>query len=169
MTLQTGAPSMQTFQKVLFAPSDEIAIHRAIQAYPNMQFISVQATQLDASTGGPANVAGTNTPMGSGITPSFKTIPPLQGLRPMWPQSAQQQQESVNPARFAYPYSITLPEKFAKILRETSPVEVYRQNGQNTIILEDRNMMSDFLGRLHQHRDRASCKTIMKGLRSSIR
>jgi hypothetical protein len=170
--LQTGAPTLQTFEKVLDAPSQEIAIHRASASYPNMQFIQVQASQLDPQSGGPAGQSGTNTPTATGQLPGFRPLQPLQGLTPLWPQGQQQQpQESrmISPKSFAYPYSISLPNQFARVLKETAPVAVLVHDGHHSIILENEHDMQGFLSRLKNHSDRQIVNTIIAGIRSSIR
>jgi hypothetical protein len=169
--LQTGAPTLQSFEKVLDAPSQEIAIHRASAMFPNVQFIQVQATQLDPQTGGPTQQQNTNTPTGTGQLPGFKPLQPLQGLNPGWPANAQQQQESklpVNPRWFTYPYSISLPGRFQQTLRETSPVTVHSHDGHHSIILESVSEMRGFLTNLIRHVDRDAARTIVAGIRSSM-
>jgi hypothetical protein len=172
--LQTGAPTNQTFEKVLDAPSDLIAIRRAQAAYPNVQFVNSQATQVDQQGGAPMPGAGSNTPNGTGLLPGFRPLQPLRQLNPGWPTNVAQAQATaesrrpINPERFIYPYSITMPQQFATLLKETAPVSVFAHDGQHTIVLENADEMRQFLGQLSNHPNRKGVKTIIAGVRSSI-
>jgi hypothetical protein len=172
VTLQTGAPTMQTFEKVLDAPSQGVAIYRAQQEYPNVQFVQVSAVQMDAQGAGPTANQGTNTPTGTGQLPGFKPLQPLQPLNPGWPKNAAQpQQEStlpVNPQSVSYPYSISLPQQFAEILRESAPVAIHNHDGRYSIVLETEQDMRGFLNRLIHHGNRDAVRAIIAGIRSSI-
>jgi hypothetical protein len=173
--LQTGAPTLQNFEQVLDAPSQEVAIHRAQQRYPNVQFISVTASQVDPQTGGPAQQQNTQTPTGAGQLPPIRPLSPLRGLTPLWPQNQQQQQQPVpetalplNPRRFFFPYSISLPPQFYRLLQETSPVSVIDNNGHYSIVLENEQEMRRFLVKLNAHHDRLGVDTLLAGIRSSL-
>ncbi len=137
--------------------------------YPNVQFVSVTATQMDQS-GGQAQQSGTNTPNGTGMLPGFKPLQPLRPLTPLWPQNQQQQAaESRLPfKRFFFPYSISLPAQFERLLNETAPVEVIIHDGHRSIVLETEQQMHDFLARLNTNRDRKAVNTIITGIRSSL-
>lgn len=171
---------MQQFEKVLHAPSQEIAIHRASAAYPNMQFVSVDAQQLDPKTAAPAQQQNAATPSPTGQMPGFKPLQPLQGLKPTFPQNAQQQQPAAqapvreaallpfNPYWFSYPYSISLPTRFSRILRETAPSEVITHDGHYSIVLESEDEMRRFLSKLISHYDQQAYNLIVAGIRSSF-
>jgi hypothetical protein len=168
VTLQTGAPTLQTITKTLDAPTQEIAIHRAQAAYPNLQFIQVSATQLDPQTAAPTQ-DNASTPTGNGMLPGVRPLASLQALKQPWPAQNPQQTESIpNPKSFAYPYSISLPGQFSRVLRETSPVRVFEQAGHHRIILETEHDMRGFLSRLQTHHDRQMVNSIIAGMRSSL-
>jgi hypothetical protein len=172
--LQTGAPSLQSLEKVLYAPSQEIAIHRAVTSYPNMQFIRTTATQLDPQSGG-ASQQNASTPTATGMMPGFKPMQQPRGLAPLWPQNQQGQPQPaaesrlpVDPRWFTYPYSISLPDRFSKVLHETAPNPVIKHGGQHAIVLETIMDMRFFLTRLQGHHDRYATKMIFDGIRSSL-
>lgn len=168
---------MQSFEKVLHAPSQEIAIHRASAAYPNMQFISVNAQQLDPASNAPAQQQNAATPSPTGQMPSIRPLQGLRGMTPLWPQNQQNQQQQppatesalpVNPRWFSYPYSISLPPRFYRVLKETAPVEIIDHEGQYSIVLENENDMRRFLSKLISHPDGKAYHLIVGGIRSSF-
>lgn len=160
VSMMTGAPKPQMIQKEIEAPSQEVAIHRAQVAYPNQQFVQVTATLMDPQTNQPS-------PQQTQPNQMQTTMSRMQGLHPLrgLAQPGQQQTES---RRITYPYSITLPSHFSRLLRETSPVPVIGNLGQYHIVLESDSHLSGFLNRLIRHRDRESAGVILRGIRSSL-
>jgi hypothetical protein len=145
----------QIIEKVVDAPDMADAIRRGQQAFSGQQFIQATANQLDPQLNIPTNQAAQQN-----ILPRQ-----LQGLRPLRQPG---QRESLNPNAFNFPYSITLPAQFRKILHEVSPVSINESMGQYHIVLENQIEMKEFLDKLKIHRDRASVQIIINGIRSSI-
>lgn len=161
----TGAPSIQTITKEIDAPSEEIAIHRAQSFYPNQQFVQTTATLMDPQSQAPTGTPGQTQQTTSG---RMRGLTPLRALaQPGQPQPQQQQQQQVE-NQIRYPYSITLPSRFARLLNETSPVEVSERHGQHQIVLENVADMKGFLSHLARHRDRDGAEIILDGIRSSV-
>jgi hypothetical protein len=110
--MMTPAPNVQFIEKVLDAPSQEVAISRAQQAYPNQTFVQVTATSLDQQSSQPTPQGN---PQQQTTMGRMRGLSPLQGLA----QPGQQPvQERIDPRKFSYPYSITLPAQFSRVLRE---------------------------------------------------
>jgi hypothetical protein len=164
VTLTTVGPPAQTITKQVEAPSQDMAVRRTLQAFPGVQFTNVSAAAVDPQ----------NTPPPQKPSHSQQQLPRqnagVRGLQPlMMPgqQQQQQPQESVYPRRLAYPYSISLPKQFSKILHETSPVPIRESNGQHQIVLLDESQMKRFFDRLRASRDQYG-SLIIDGIRSSI-
>lgn len=158
----------QPITKVVSAPTQDVAVRRAQQAFKGQDFANVSVTPADSGQ-----------PQASQQPPSAALPRQLTGLKMLTPltqpgqqlqQQAQPQREAfvIHPEKIQYPYGITLPASFSRILRESSPVTVQEHFGQYTIILENKNEMRDFLNRLSRNKDRNSIKVIVGGIRSSI-
>lgn len=132
---------------------------------PGVQFGQVMATPIDPQV----------VPLGQQPLIPQQHLPrqpaglrPLQGLR-VPGQQQQTQQESIEPNRFKYPYSIRLPAQFARVLHESSPVVVSEQHGQYEVILINETDMRNFLVRLIKHRNRDVTRVILDGIKTSYR
>lgn len=158
--MMMGAPTNQIIEKVVDAPSEVVAIRRAQAQFPNQQFVQVTAISLDPQT---------HQPTGQPPVQQQTTMGRMRGLTPLRALRVPgQQQESLDIKRLSYPYSITLPSQFGRLLSETSPVAIYEQSGQHRIILENEERMRGFLYCLARHRDRKGASLIVDGIRSSI-
>lgn len=137
-------------------------MRRAIQAFPGMTFTQVMATALDQQT----------PPGQAPVLPQQQLPKQMAGLKPLQPLTppGQQQQprESIDPSAVRYPYSITLPSRFSRILQETATVPIVQRNGQHRVELITENEMRGFLQRLRAHPDREAVAIIFKGIRSSV-
>lgn len=138
-------------------------MRRAIQAFPGMTFTQVMAAALDQQT----------PPGQAPVLPQQQLPKQLAQLKPLQPltppgQQQQQQREAVDPGAIRYPYSITLPARFGRILHETAAVPIVQRNGQHRIILITENEMRGFLQRLRAHPDREAAVIIFNGIRSSV-
>lgn len=158
------AGQAQQLEKQVEAPSQDAAVRRAINMFPNMQFIRVEAVAMD-----PQNI-----PLGQQpINPQQQLPRQLTNLRQLRPlavpgqQQQQQQQEGIDPRRFVYPYSIRLPAQFSRVLQESAPVPVTAQYGQYEIILMNEVAMRSLIEKLHEHRNREIADIILNGIRSS--
>lgn len=156
-------------EKVEDAPSQDIAIGRAMRAFPGQQFTQVMASQIDPQSNVPTAQASQQNPLPAQVQP---LQPIKQMATPAQILQAKQQQvarESIDIKRFFFPYSITLPATFRRILQETSPVGIAQSNGQFRIVLENQDEMRSFLLNLQKSVDRKAVKTIVAGIRSSIK
>jgi hypothetical protein len=160
-------------EKVLDAPSQDIAISRAMRSFPGQQFSDVDAKTLDPQTNVPTGQASQQNQLPNQVQP---LQPIRQMLSPAEVLQAKQQQVAressaivIDPMRLKYPYSITLPAIFRGVLRETSPVMITMNNGQYRVIIENLKEMRAFLGKLTTHRNRDAVKVIADGIRSSTR
>ncbi len=149
----------QTIEKVVDAPDEGAATHRALQAFQGQQFVQTTVSQIDPGLNIPTNKASQQN-----IMP--KQLATLQPLKQLAQPSARR--ESIDSRVFNYPYSITLPSQFKKILHETSPVKVNEMMGQLYIILEGKEEMRNFLERLKISHDHNLARIIVTGIRSSI-
>lgn len=160
-------------EKVVDAPSQDIAVGRAMRAFPGQQFTMVMASQIDPQSNVPTAQASGPAALPvqmQGPQPMKQVATPGQILQAKQQQAAQQQvaREAIDIRAIRYPYSITLPSQFRKILHETSPVNIESGNGQFRIILEDQDTMRRFLENLQKNFDRKSVRVITTGIRSSI-
>ena len=162
VTLATAGPQSQNLDKTVEAPSQDIAIRRAIQSFPGMQFVSTTAIALDPQVPPPGQKP---------INPQTQMPKQMAGLRPIQGlrmPGQQQQAEALDPKRFTYPYGVTLPVQLSRVLRETSPVGVTEKHGQYEIVLINETQMRGFVERLMKHRNRDVARIIINGIRSSI-
>ncbi len=149
----------QPIEKVVDAPSSGDAIKRATQSFAGQQFAHVEADPLDPQLNIPTNQADQQN-----ILP--RQLAPLQPIKQLTPPAARR--ESIDPRIFSYPYSITLPSQFKKILHEVSPVPINESMGQYYIVLENKNKMREFLEKLNNNHDRDLAIIIVDGVRGSI-
>lgn len=177
MQLQTGAPALQQYEVELDAPSQEIAIHRAMQRYPNVQFIHVSADQMDPQTQTPAQQQNAQTPTSSGQMPAFHPLQPkigaVQPVQPLQnpfakPQQPQAVPEAVHPSRFSYPYSISLPGRFGRLLKETAPGRVDTVDGLYMTTIKEMKEMHRFILNLRKNSDQDAARMVITGMRSSL-
>lgn len=159
LTTSDGTP----IEKMIIAPTMDIAMSRARQSFPGQQFVTATATQLDPQLDTPTAQA-----TAQNMLP--KQLQPLQPLKQLMQPGQQLQRESfpIDISAINYPYSITLPARFKHILRENSPVQVHDNHGQYCIILENSTNMKTFLRNLRRSSDRNAATTIVSGIRSSI-
>jgi len=165
--LTTPGPPPQTMQKQVEAPSQDVAIRRAIQAFPGMKFTNVAAAALDPQTPPAQHPTRVQNQLP-------KTLAGMKGLKTLQVPGQQQQQQQQQPLTagfdaksFAYPYLITLPKQFSQTLNETSPVPIREANGQYHIVLINEAQMRRFFERLYRSRNRVA-QIIVDGIRSSI-
>lgn len=159
-------------EKVVDAPSQDVAVGRAMRAFPGQQFTQITASQIDPQSNVPTAQASEQNPLPTQVQPlqPIKQLgTPAQFLQAKQQMAAQQPaRESVDIRAFNYPYSITLPMQFRRLLQETAPVRVDQGNGQYRIVLENQDEMRQFLQNLQKNSDRNLVKTIVAGIRSSI-
>ena len=161
-------------EKVLDAPSQDIAISRAMRAFPGQQFSDTDAKPLNPQTNVPTAQASQQNELPRQITPLQQPqtiVTPAQILQAKQQQLVARESTAIviNPRALKYPYSITLPSNFCGVLREVSPVMITVNNGQYRVTIENLNEMKTFLGKLSTHRNREAVKIIADGIRSSIR
>lgn len=147
----------------------DVAISRAMQAFPGLQATQATASQIDPQS----NVPTAQASQQNALPAQMQPLQPIRQMAtPAQILAAKQQQqptrESINLECFAYPYSITLPAQFRRILHEAAPVPINESSGQYHIILKDQDDMRAFFEKLKSHPDRGSAKTIVNGIRSSI-
>jgi hypothetical protein len=165
----------QAISKVVSAPTQDVAVRRAQQAFKGQDFTNVTVTPAD--TGQPAPSQQPPSAALPRQLTGLKQLQPLFQLNQQLPQAQQAQQAQpqqpmesivIRTEAITYPYSITLPAQFRRVLRESSPVKVNEQFGQYSIILENKTEMREFLSRLNHHKDRDLIRIIADGIRSSI-
>jgi hypothetical protein len=149
--------------RIIDAPTQDIALRRAQQAFKGLQFVNVSVTALDQQA----------TPQPSQQPPSAQLpVQPkqLQQLQPpLQPgQQFQQQQENINFQKISYPYEITLPMRFRRLLRECSPSKVNENFGQYTTRIENTKQMNQLINRLRMNKDIDGVNILLNGIRSSI-
>ncbi len=165
--LITAGPPPQNLQKQVEAPSQDVAIRRALQAFPGMKFTNVTATALDPETPPAQNPTRSQNQLP-------KALAGMRGLQPLKVPGQQQQQQpqqlaaGFDPKNFAYPYLISLPRQFSQTLNEASPVPIREANGQYHIVLINENQMKRFFERLYRCRNRDIASIIVDGIRSSM-
>lgn len=155
-------------EKVEDAPSMDVAINRAMRAFPGQQFTQATASQIDPQSNVPTTQASQQNALPAQMQP-LQAVKQLASPAQVLQAKQQLARESyvIDSRAFRYPYSITLPAQFRRILHETSPVGINETNGQYRIILEDQGEMIAFLGKLKTNRDRNAVQVIVNGIRSS--
>jgi len=165
VSLTPAGPQAKPVQKQVEAPTQDAAVRRAMQAFPGMQFVQVQATALD-----PQEVPPGQRPMQQQqqMPRAMVGMKGLQQLKqPGQPQQPQGQPQAQTESRFTYPYAIRLPSQFSRVLQDTSPVVVTEAHGQYQITLRDHAELQEFLNRLQTHRNRGVATMVLNGIKSS--
>jgi hypothetical protein len=165
----TGAQG--PIEKVVDAPSQDIAVSRAMRAFPGQQFSDVEAKLIDTQSNVPTAQASAQNALPQqmqGLRPIQQMATPSQILQIKQQQVAQESAIIIDARAINYPYSITLPSNFRSVLRETSPGPISFSNGQYRVVIETQEEMRSFLGKLQRCHNRNAVRVIAEGIRSSI-
>jgi hypothetical protein len=157
-TAPSGKNPPERIERNLQAPDANTAVARAAGMNPNVKTTAADVAQLDQMTKAPTMNAPDNTQN------SLNQLPIRPGI-----SGPVKIGEGINPNRFKYPYSITLPASFASLMETVSPVKVNERYGQYHIELRDDKDMRKFLQNLSSHKDKYSVNVIFNGLRSTMR
>jgi hypothetical protein len=171
LTEQKWRVSLQTpqgpIEKVVDAPSQDVASGRAMRSFPGQKFDDVRVNPIDPQSNVPTAQASAQNPLPVQMQP-LQPIKQIATTGQILQAKQQLAHESIDIRMINYPYSITLPSRFRRIIYETAPVQIEQGNGQYRVVLENQDEMRRFLLNLQKNFDRSAVKVIAAGIRSSI-